>query len=340
MLSVISLALLLTGFSIFSAITLALTHFSGDHYRDQVMSRIMGLILLLALSGLQLAHFQWLYLDLEWAETLPYRMILFTVAPAFYLFCRPLLRPDVPPAFTPILLWHALPILIAALLPQELALPLAFLVGAGYLLWLALSLFALRTERASFRLEMFLLGTVFMIAVAVSLLGLLQTVLPEKLFFSLYSIAIGMAFVLVQTALGFRPRLSTEVRETAQAAYAVSTLTNIDCDATLSKLNDLMQRERFYIDSKLSLPNLAEQLCISTHQLSELMNTRLGKGFSRYLREQRVDAAKQMLHEERSASVLSVALSVGFSSQSTFYEAFREIEGMTPGQYRKLQTEG
>ena len=39
---------------------------------------------------------------------------------------------------------------------------------------------------------------------------------------------------------------------------------------------------------------------------------------------------------EPSASVLSVGLSVGFTSQSNFYEAFREIEGMTPGQYRKL----
>ena len=38
-----------------------------------------------------------------------------------------------------------------------------------------------------------------------------------------------------------------------------------------------------------------------------------------------------MLCAEPSASVLSVGLSVGFSSQSNFYEAFREIEGMTPG---------
>ena len=62
----------------------------------------------------------------------------------------------------------------------------------------------------------------------------------------------------------------------------------------------------------------------------------MGKGFSRYLREQRSAAARHMLCAEPSASVLSVGLSVGFSSQSNFYEAFREIEGMTPGQYRKL----
>ena len=38
-----------------------------------------------------------------------------------------------------------------------------------------------------------------------------------------------------------------------------------------------------------------------------------------------------MLLAEPSASVLSVGLNVGFSAQSNFYEAFREIEGMTPG---------
>jgi len=58
--------------------------------------------------------------------------------------------------------------------------------------------------------------------------------------------------------------------------------------------------------------------------------------FSRYLRELRVAAAKAMLCDEPSASVLSVGLSVGFTSQSNFYEAFREIEGTTPGQFRKL----
>jgi AraC-like DNA-binding protein len=83
---------------------------------------------------------------------------------------------------------------------------------------------------------------------------------------------------------------------------------------------------------------LAERLGLSTHQLSELLNARLGKSFSRYLREHRVAAAKAMLCDEPTASVLSVGLNVGFTSQSNFYEAFREIEGMTPGQFRKLRS--
>jgi AraC-like DNA-binding protein len=231
---------------------------------------------------------------------------------------------------------HALPLLAPMALSYELAMPLAFVVGAGYLLWLGRSLYAIRNERGNFRLEMYLLGAAFVIAVVVSILGLLQAALPEKLFFSLYAIAIGAAFLLVQTTLGLRPQLSTEISSAVQTAYSNTTLANVDCDAILIKLDQLMRSEQAYKDTDLNLPRLAENLALSTHQLSELMNSRLGKGFSRYLRELRVDAAKSMLLDEPSASVLSVGVSVGFTSQSNFYEAFREIEGMTPGQYRKL----
>lgn len=333
-----SLAILLAGFSIFSAITIALTHFRGDQYQNLAVSRAMGLTLLTALGSLQLAHFAWLYGDQNWVATLPYRMALFSVAPAFFMFSQPLLRPQPCAQTHPALLWHVAPVLISPFLPDESALPLAFIVGAGYLLWLGRRLVSLRHERASFHLEIVLLGGVFAIAIGVSVLGFVQAALPEKLFFSLYTVSIGLAFFLVQTTLGFRPRLPVEVRETVQAAYANSTLNNVNCDAALSKLDSLMATDRIYVDPDLSLPGLAERLGLSGHQLSELLNARLGKSFSRYLREQRLSAAKAMLCDEPSASVLSVGLSVGFTSQSNFYEAFREIEGMTPGQFRKLHT--
>lgn len=334
----VSLAILLTGFSLFSAVVLAVTHFRTEHYQANSVSRITGLALLLALSGLQLAHFAWLYLDLAWTGTAAYRAALFAVAPAFFLFSQPLLRPRSAPAFKPAQAGHALPMVVAPSLPDNTALPLAFLVGAGYLLWLARSLYALRRERAGFQLEMLSLGTVFAIAVGVSAIGLLQAALPDKIFFSLYAISIGIAFFLVQITLYRRPQLSAEISETAQAIYASSTLGNVDCDAALAKLDTLMRTDKAYVDPDLSLPNLAERLTLSTHQLSELINSRLGKGFSRYLREHRVEAAKAMLQAEPSASVLSIGMSVGFTSQSNFYEAFREIEGMTPGQFRKLHS--
>lgn len=336
----ISLALLLIGFSVVSALLLAVTHFRTANYSEQPVARSMGLLLLAALAGLQIAHWGWLYLDRSWVDAALYRILLFTVAPAFWAFSQQLLKAQAFAGFDPRFLIHALPIAIAPWLAGEIVLPLAFAVGAGYLIVLARDIHRLRMQRDEYTKEIALLGTIFAIAVGVALLGILQTQLPGKLFFILYAIAIGLAFLLVQMALGLRPQLSVEVTETAKAAYGNSTLTRVDCPAALDRLAALMDGERTYEDPELSLAGLAECLGLTPHQLSELVNVHLGKNFSRYLREIRVAAAGRMLCAEPSASVLSVGLSVGFSAQSNFYEAFREIEGMTPGQYRKLRLKG
>ncbi len=334
----ISPALLLIGFSIFSALLLALTHFRESRYGNQSGVRAMGLALIAALTGLQIAHWGWLYLDLPWVDSAIYRILLFSVAPAFWWFSRPLLTADAGARFQAVHLLHALPIVIAPWLPAGIALPLAFIVGSAYLLALARDVYRLRTQRDQFVRELGLLGGVFALAIGIAVLGMVQPHLPGKLFFSLYASAVGLAFLLVQITLAQRPHLPAEVTETAKAAYANSTLARVDSGAMLAQLDVLMTTEKVFQDADLSLSGLAERLHLSPHQLSELINVNLGKGFSRYLREQRIAAAKEMLYTEPSASVLSVGLSVGFSSQSNFYEAFREIEGMTPGQYRKLHT--
>ena len=334
-----SLALLLIGFSLFSAVVLALSHFRPANYVSQPGARAMGLLLLAALTGLQITHFAWLHLDLPWIDSMAYRILLFSVAPAFFMFSEPLLTPAADQPKPLLMCCHLAPALIAPWLPAAIALPLAFVIGALYLLWLTRRIYQLRAERSQYHQEIILLGLVFLIAVVVAALGLFKHVLAEKYFFSLYATAIGLAFLLVQIALGLRPQLVTQISETAhasQTSYSNSTLGNVDCNAALARLNTLMTIEHLYADQELSLASLAQRLELSSHQLSELINAQLGKSFSRYLREQRSAAAKHMLCAEPSASVLSVGLSVGFSSQSNFYEAFREIEGMTPGQYRKL----
>ncbi|MGO4779072.1 helix-turn-helix domain-containing protein, partial [Lysobacter sp. 2RAB21] len=80
---------------------------------------------------------------------------------------------------------------------------------------------------------------------------------------------------------------------------------------------------------------LAADLGVSGHQLSELVNTRLGMSFPRYMREHRVAAAKLMLVAEPTASILAIGMDTGFKSSSTFYAAFKEVTGQSPGDYRK-----
>lgn len=333
-----TLAVLLIGYSVFSALVIALTHFRPANYVGQPLARAAGLALLLILAAMQLLHLAYLQHQAGLVHEAAYRALLFAVAPCFYLFSKPLLQAQA--TFQGGYGLHLVPVIAAVWIPYVWALPLAFVLGAVYLLWLARTVHALRAQRDRFRQELALLAGVFAMALVITLLGLGVGLhwLSEHDFYLLYASGIGMAFLLVSVALGMSPQLAREVGEAAQETYAVSTLKHVDCAAVLARLEALMQEEGLYRQPTIDLATLAGQVGISGHQLSELINTRLGKNFSRYLREHRVAAAQRMLLDEPAASVLSVGLSVGFTSQSGFYDAFREIAGMTPGNFRKLRT--
>lgn len=329
-----TLAIFFIGFSFFYSIILSFTHFHCENYKEQRTAQLMGIVLMFALNGLQMGHYFYLQQGALFIHSPYYSLLLLSVAPAFYLFSKPLLKADA--HYHPWQLLHALPLLLALFLPYHLAFPLAFLVGAAYLFWLAKSIYALREQRQRFHLELIILAIVFVIAIAVLLLALSLPIIPEQLFFTLYASAIGVAFLLINITLHYAPHLSHEVSEAAQETYSISTLKNVDCALSLQRLDQLMQDKQLYQENNLDLHTLAVELDLSSHQLSELMNTQLGKSFSRYIREQRIEAAKTRLSADKEQSVLTIGLSVGFSSQSNFYAAFREIVGTTPGKFRKL----
>ncbi len=330
----LNLALLLCGFSIISALVLALSHFHKSNYPDQPSCQWFGIVLVVSLAAIQLIQFLYLQSGIILIESDYYHALLFMVAPSFYLFSRPLLTGV--DTFSPAHLIHFAPVLLAFLLPSSLSLTLAFAIGSVYLIWLIHHLYRLRFQRSRFKLEVSVLVIALLLGIAVLVMGFSLPLIDGLTFYSLYSIAIGLAFILVNLAINLTPKLPSKITQAAVDTYASSTLNNIDCDAQLQRLEQLMTQDKAYEDPKLDLATLADRLGLSSHQCSELINSRLGKGFSRYIREQRVQAAQVMLLDEPSASVLSVGLHVGFTSQSNFYEAFREITDMTPGKYRKI----
>lgn len=328
-----NITIFLIGFSLISAILLAVTHFSCSEYKGKLLSRLAGLALLLGLALLQISHFQFLQNGTGFIHTPAYLVLLFTVAPAFYFFSRDLLKVD--NTYHPLLIAHAIPLLASFLLPYDYALPLAFFIGTGYVAWLAKIVFSLREQRKRFKLELVALAAMFIVALLVLTLGVALPFISKTLFYTTYATLIGFTFIVAVFTLLRFPNITVEVTEAAQAAYASSTLNNVDGNALELKLRQLMEVDKLYVQEALSLSNLAEQMEISTHQLSELINTRFEKSFSQLVREYRVNAAKDMLINEPKASVLSIGLSTGFTSQSNFYTAFRDITGMAPGNFRK-----
>lgn len=331
------LALLLIGFSIFTAILLIAGNILHQVESQQLLSKLAGFTLIISLASIQWLNLQYILGKIDYVYSSLYVMLLYCISPVFYLYSRQILTAKT--NFSPWLLLHVLPVIFSFAIPLQGALPVVFLIGSGYLLWLGRAVYSLRNQRQRFKLELLALAVFFSIAIGVVLLGFIWPLVSKSTFIISYSILIGLAFFAAALTLLRFPSITAEVAEAARVTYAESTLKNIDCKKILTQLTQLMQQEKLYTLESLSLNLLAEQLQLTSHQLSELINTEFKQGFSKYIRQYRIDEAKRLLIVEPESSVLSIGLSVGFSTQSNFYTAFRDIVGMAPGQYRKGRAE-
>ncbi len=116
--------------------------------------------------------------------------------------------------------------------------------------------------------------------------------------------------------------------------YRISTLRGIDLDDVLERLEYLLENEKIYNDYDINLQGLADKLKITPHQLSELINDRMGMNFRTMINEYRIKEACRLLQSDEDVNILAVCFRVGFSSKSAFNHAFRKFSGMNPADYR------
>lgn len=328
-------SLLLIGFSLFTALLLVAGNLIQQFEAQQFSSKLAGFMLIFSLAMIQWLNLQFILDSSIFIFSPLYIALLFCVAPSFYFYSRKLLTTQV--EYNGWQSLHLAPIVCSIFFPAQWVLPLAFLIGSVYLVWVARAVFLLRQQRQRFKLELLALTIFFLIAISAIIIGFIWPIITHSHFITAYSILIGLAFFVVTLTLLHFPTITNDIAEAAQASYTESTLKHIDRKQKIIQLTQLMEQEKLYIQESLSLAILAEQLSLNSHQLSELINSEYHLGFSKYIRQYRIEEAKKQLLIEPNASVLSIGLAVGFSSQSNFYTAFKDRVGIAPGQYRKQQ---
>ncbi len=332
----ISFIIFSIGFSIGASLLLALAFASV--YRGLALpsqSRAAGYVMLFGLAVTQIFHARFLMgIDPELTSR-SYVFVVFLQSVGFYWMLSGLLRP--PQQKWRGWEWAVLPLAIicAALVPLNIAIPAAMIGGTFAAIHLGQLVFKLRAQRRWFLLEFRVLLLFAIMAVLIATASFAAPILGWRNFAAIYAVLISVSFALVLYLLLRFPDITSKAEEAVANTYAVSTLSSIDCKNVVAEIKRLFSQEKIYEDESLSLNKLAELTKLSSHQLSELINTQFEMGFSRLVRRYRVDAAKKMLIDEPRASVLSVGLSVGFTSQSNFYVAFKEFTGVVPGQFRK-----
>ena len=101
------------------------------------------------------------------------------------------------------------------------------------------------------------------------------------------------------------------------------------------KLNDLIQTERLFTDPKLNLGLLSEYVGLNEKEVSRLINKEGHCNFYQLINRYRVGEFKRLLlsNKAKKLSFVGLAEESGFNSKSTFYSAFKALEGQTPKQY-------
>lgn len=156
------------------------------------------------------------------------------------------------------------------------------------------------------------------------------------------------AYVPPSAALSPPPAATSEPAATtsepaaaaATARYERSGLTEREAAALERALLHVMETERPYRNSELTLADLAERLNTTPHKLSEVLNSQLEQTFYDFVNAYRVRDVQERIADQRSQhlKILALAMDAGFASKSTFNHVFRKHTGRTPSAYRRSVT--
>lgn len=102
-----------------------------------------------------------------------------------------------------------------------------------------------------------------------------------------------------------------------------------------------MEEDCPYLEPDFQLPELARKVELSTVQTSQVLNRYFETGFIPLVQRYRVEHAKKLLSSRNSSfSVLDIAMESGFNSKSAFNASFRKYAGISPTEFRTLQSTG
>jgi len=122
--------------------------------------------------------------------------------------------------------------------------------------------------------------------------------------------------------------------------YERSGLGDREAEALKTALLALMDRDRPWQKSEITLADLAGMLSTTPHRLSEVLNAQLDQTFYDFVNSYRVRDVQRRIKqgESRNLTLLSLALDAGFASKSTFNDVFKKQTGSTPSDYRRSAT--
>ncbi len=128
---------------------------------------------------------------------------------------------------------------------------------------------------------------------------------------------------------------------TYKASYEKSPLKSETVKDLDERLNMLLTDQKPFLNSDIKLTEVASQLDVSPHQLSQFINQSKEISFTELINSFRIKHAAELLKIDSSKgqTILAIALESGFSNQANFIKVFKENTGLTPSEFRRQASE-
>ncbi|WP_212906365.1 helix-turn-helix domain-containing protein [Capnocytophaga stomatis] len=145
----------------------------------------------------------------------------------------------------------------------------------------------------------------------------------------------GIRYQGIFTEKAIKEHSIVEVKTVSE--YRKSGLKSDEVAQLHQEMLSLMEEKKPYLEPKLTLNQLAEQLAISSNNLSQVINQCEGKNFYDFVNSYRVDEfIKRATNDKnKGLNLLGIALDSGFNSKSSFNQVFKKHTGDTPSNYLK-----
>lgn len=102
-----------------------------------------------------------------------------------------------------------------------------------------------------------------------------------------------------------------------------------------NNLIELMESEKWYLNSELTIQDVAEKLKTNKQYISEVINKSFQKNFYDFVNDYRIEEFKRIAARPGSdrMNILGIAFEAGFNSKAAFNAVFKKKTGVTPSAY-------
>lgn len=150
-----------------------------------------------------------------------------------------------------------------------------------------------------------------------------------------YSAMLFLVYAFGFYGLGQKSIYMPTAPEDLPVKYKTSALSAHRKKEIKDKIMQYFEKERPYLNPELNMDMLSAALKIPKHQLTEVLNTEIGKNFFKFVNSYRIEAVKKMLTDKKNRySIEAIGYECGFSSKSSFFTVFKNFTGQTPTEYR------